>query len=141
MRKSTPWGTFRPGPWSTPVNGGRERKPILEIVGGPIIGKTKSNVKVGLLEYCWTPSRSTPGGLITVLFSAEPHLFFARHFERKFLFSCGATPPPNPSQNPDLASCLSSTNQTSLELSDFWEGWGGQRGKKEKRKKGCAKTR
>ena len=27
--KSTPWGTFRPGPRSTPVNGGRDRKPDL----------------------------------------------------------------------------------------------------------------
>ena len=25
--KRTPWGTFRPGPRSTPVNGGRDRKP------------------------------------------------------------------------------------------------------------------
>ena len=24
--KSTPWGTFRLGPWSTPVNGGRDHK-------------------------------------------------------------------------------------------------------------------
>ena len=28
--KSTPWGTFRPGPRSTPVNGGRDRTPMLE---------------------------------------------------------------------------------------------------------------
>ena len=26
--KGTPWGTFRPGPRSTPVNGGRDRNPI-----------------------------------------------------------------------------------------------------------------
>ena len=26
--KSTSWGTFRPGPLSTPVNGGRDRKSL-----------------------------------------------------------------------------------------------------------------
>ena len=26
--KSTPWGTFWPGPLSTPVNGGRDRNPM-----------------------------------------------------------------------------------------------------------------
>ena len=29
LRKSTPWGTFRPGPLGTPVNGGRDRNSCL----------------------------------------------------------------------------------------------------------------
>ena len=28
--KNTPWGTFWPGPLSTPVNGGRDRKSVLQ---------------------------------------------------------------------------------------------------------------
>ena len=29
-QKSTPWGTFQPKPFSTPVNGGRDRNPKLQ---------------------------------------------------------------------------------------------------------------
>ena len=37
----------------------------------PTLGKTKGTLKVGLLEYCWNPSRSTPRGLTTVPFAAK----------------------------------------------------------------------
>ena len=49
--KSTPWGTFRSAPWSTPVNGGRDRKIYGKIVctGGDVFWP----MKVSGRTWCW----------------------------------------------------------------------------------------